>query len=134
LTIGQRTVATDLSDSETAAAVRVRALSHAYGPRRALVEVSFEVPRGQLFAILGPNASGKTTLFRVLSTFVPCQRGDVTLLGCDLRREIPAVRRRLGVVFQAASLDRMLTVLENIHFRRTDLSLSPVGNSGCQLA
>jgi ABC-2 type transport system ATP-binding protein len=96
------------------AAVEIRRLSHAYGSRKAVDDLSLEVRRGELFAFLGPNGSGKTTLFRVLSTLIPLQQGDVALLGRDLRRETIAIRERLGVVFQAPSLDRKLTVRENL--------------------
>ena len=67
-----------------------------------------------MFAILGPNGSGKTTLFRVLSTLIPIQQGDVQVLGNDLRTQPDAVRAQLGVVFQSPSVDKKLTVLENI--------------------
>ncbi|MCA9234608.1 MAG: ABC transporter ATP-binding protein, partial [Planctomycetales bacterium] len=62
----------------------------------------------------GPNGSGKTTLFRLLSTLIPLQQGDVSLLGHDLRTAATAARRVMGVVFQAPSLDKKLTVAENL--------------------
>jgi ABC-2 type transport system ATP-binding protein len=95
-------------------AIRVAQLSHHYGQRTALDALSFEIDRGEVFAFLGPNGGGKTTLFRVLSTLVPCQSGEVEVLGCDLRASAFAVRSRIGVVFQAPSLDKKLTVRENI--------------------
>jgi len=101
------------ADSERPA-VQVLDLEHVYGDRQALRGVSFDVPRGEIFALLGPNGGGKTTLFRVLSTLLPVQKGTVRVLGADLTRERDAVRRRLGVVFQAPALDRKLTVRENL--------------------
>jgi ABC-2 type transport system ATP-binding protein len=69
--------------------------------------------------LLGPNGSGKTTLFRVLSTLIPIREGDVRMLGYDLRTESDAIRAQLGVVFQAPSVDKKLTVWENtIHCGR----------------
>ena len=69
--------------------------------------------------LLGPNGSGKTTLFRVLSTLIPLQQGEVQILGNDLRRQADAIRAELGVVFQAPSVDKKLTVAENItHYGR----------------
>ena len=105
------------------AAVSVDSLSYRYpvprrqaGPqaRLALDELSLEIAPGGLFAFLGPNGGGKTTLFRLLSTLVPIQSGSIAVLGHDLRSQVQAARREMGVVFQAASLDRKLTVIENI--------------------
>ena len=95
-------------------AIRVAQLFHRYGQRTALDGLSFEIACGEIFAFLGPNGGGKTTLFRVLSTLVPCQSGEVEVLGCDLQKSAFAVRSRIGVVFQAPSLDKKLTVRENI--------------------
>src|SRR4051812_7601252 len=98
-------------------AVCVAGVSHSYGSRRALDDVSLKIAAGEIFAVLGPNGGGKTTLFRVLSTLIPLQAGAVSMLGHDLRREATAIRRQIGVVFQAPSLDRKLTVAENIRLQ-----------------
>jgi ABC-2 type transport system ATP-binding protein len=95
-------------------AIRVSGLSHFYGSRQALHGLDLQVREGEVFAFLGPNGGGKTTLFRVLSTLIRCQQGDVSILGFDLRTHATDVRRRIGVVFQAPSLDKKLTVAENI--------------------
>jgi len=95
-------------------AVRVDSLSHSYDQRQAVRDVSFDVAAAEIFVFLGPNGGGKTTLFRVLSTLVPVQSGNVHILGYDLVRQTSEVRARIGVVFQAPSLDKKLTVIENI--------------------
>lgn len=95
-------------------AIRVSGLSHFYGSRQALRGLDLQIRPGEVFAFLGPNGGGKTTLFRVLSTLIPCQQGEVSILGFDLRSQANDVRRRIGVVFQAPSLDKKLTVAENI--------------------
>jgi len=95
-------------------AVTVDALRHVYGDREALTGVSFSVARGEVFALLGPNGGGKTTLFKILSTLMPPTSGTVHVLGYDLTGQAEFVRQRLGVVFQHPSLDRKLTVLENL--------------------
>lgn len=89
-------------------------MGFAYPGRRALDDVSFEVERGEIFAFLGPNGSGKSTLFRILATLVPVSEGRVEVLGHELPEALRAVRRRLGVVFQAPGLDPLLSVEENL--------------------
>jgi ABC-2 type transport system ATP-binding protein len=96
-------------------AIDVSAVSHRYGSRIAVDGLSLSVKSDEIFVFLGPNGSGKTTLFRVLATLIPPQTGEITILGYDLRRETAAIRGRIGVVFQAPSLDKKLTVSENLH-------------------
>jgi ABC-2 type transport system ATP-binding protein len=105
---------TGISADEASPAVEVEDLRHVYGDREALGGVNFSVARGEMFALLGPNGGGKTTLFKILSTLMPPTSGVVRLLSHDLSREPLLVRQRLGVVFQHPSLDRKLTVLENL--------------------
>ncbi|MEW6297704.1 MAG: ATP-binding cassette domain-containing protein [Thermodesulfobacteriota bacterium] len=95
-------------------AVVVDDLCRRYGPRIALDHVSFSVARGEMFALLGPNGGGKTTLFKILSTLLPATSGEVRVFGLELFRHAIAIRVRLGVVFQHPSLDRKLTVAENL--------------------
>ena len=71
-------------------------------------------PQGEIFGLLGPNGGGKTTLFRILSTLVAPSEGNVRMFGIDVVRDQSEIRRHIGVVFQAPSLDRKLTVLENL--------------------
>ena len=96
------------------AAVDVQGLTFRYGQRVALNSVSFTVAVGEIFAFLGPNGGGKTTLFRVLSTLVPPPEGEVNLFGFSLQRQLDEARHLLGVAFQSPSLDRKLTVRENL--------------------
>ena len=95
--------------------VQVNDLHFSYGSRAALAGVSFSVPAGSIFGILGPNGGGKSTLFRILSTLMAPRRGEVRIAGIPLAAQPAAVRRRIGVVFQSQSLDRGLTVRENLH-------------------
>jgi ABC-2 type transport system ATP-binding protein len=66
-----------------------------------------------MLIVAGPG-TGKSTLFRLLSTLTPIQSGNARILGCDLRGATQALRRRIGVVFQSPSLDGKLTVAENL--------------------
>ena len=94
--------------------VSVEQLTHRYGQRTALSELSFAVEEGQIFGVLGPNGGGKSTLFRVLSTMMAPSAGTVHVAGFDVNTQSAEVRRRIGVVFQSQSLDRKLTVSENL--------------------
>jgi len=95
-------------------AVEITGVSFAYGEKPALEQLSLTIPEGVVFGLLGPNGGGKTTLFRLLSTLTPVQSGHVTVTGLDLATEPARIRRRIGVTFQAPSLDRRLTIAENL--------------------
>ncbi len=94
--------------------VEIDHLSHSYGKRAALVDLSLRVRRGEIFGFLGPNGSGKTTLFRILCTLIASPPGTVKMFDLDLARNREEIRRHLGVVFQSASLDKQLTADENL--------------------
>jgi ABC-2 type transport system ATP-binding protein len=94
--------------------VSVENLTHRYGERIALSNVSFVVNDGEIFGLLGPNGGGKSTLFRILSTLMAPTEGRATICGFDVGRDAGAVRKKIGVVFQSQSLDKKLTVEENL--------------------
>jgi ABC-2 type transport system ATP-binding protein len=94
--------------------VAVENVTHRYGERVALEQVSFTVTSGQWVGLLGPNGSGKSTLFRLLSTLQPAQSGRILVDEQDLKLVPENIRPRLGVVFQHPALDKKLTVSENL--------------------
>jgi ABC-2 type transport system ATP-binding protein len=94
--------------------IEIRSLSHRYDEREALRDVSFDVAAGSVFALLGPNGGGKSTLFRILTTLLTPTAGQAAVHGFDVVRDRAEVRRRIGVVFQSPSLDGKLTVAENL--------------------
>lgn len=98
--------------------VQVDQVSHRYGKRLALNQLSLDVRAGEVFGMLGPNGSGKTTLFHLLSTLLPLQEGRVIFSGKDLTLDLAAqrdsVRRHIAVVFQNPGLDKQLTSDENL--------------------
>ena len=96
------------------AVISVREIVHRYDGRTALDGVSFEVRAAELFGLLGPNGSGKTTLFRLLSTLMLPTSGRTLIMGFDAAKEPNRLRRQIGVVFQAQSIDVKLSAYENL--------------------
>jgi len=94
--------------------IQVQELTHRYGERIALNKIGFDVKDGEIFGLLGPNGGGKSTLFRILSTMMVPTGGHAAVAGDDVVRNPAAVRRHIGVVFQTQSLDKALTVEENL--------------------
>lgn len=107
----------DAGTEESASAtpvISVQNLVHRYENRTALNGVSFDVRPAELFGLLGPNGSGKTTLFRILSTLMVPTAGRALVMGCDAATDAASLRRQIGVVFQAQSVDPKLTAYENL--------------------
>jgi ABC-2 type transport system ATP-binding protein len=100
--------------SGAASVVKVEALRHLYGERPALDGVSFDVRPAEIFGLLGPNGSGKTTMFRILSTLMLPSSGTAVINGFDVTRDPSGVRRQIGVVFQSPSIDVKLSARENL--------------------
>jgi ABC-2 type transport system ATP-binding protein len=97
-----------------ASVISVQNLVHRYENRTALNGVSFDVRPAELFGLLGPNGSGKTTLFRILSTLMIPTAGRAIVMGFDAALDPASLRRQIGVVFQAQSVDGKLTAYENL--------------------
>jgi ABC-2 type transport system ATP-binding protein len=102
------------SSDRPPAVIRLQELRHQYGDRVALAGVSLNVQPAEIFGLLGPNGSGKTTTFRILSTLMLPSGGRALIMGHDIAREPALVRRSIGVVFQAPSIDVKLSAEENL--------------------
>jgi ABC-2 type transport system ATP-binding protein len=97
-----------------AAVISIQDVIHRYEERTALDGVSFDVRPAELFGLLGPNGSGKTTLFRILSTLMLPTAGRAVIQGFDVARDPNLLRKQIGVVFQAQSVDPKLSAAENL--------------------
>lgn len=95
-------------------AIDVKDLRKSYGKVEVLKGINLQVERGSLLALLGPNGAGKTTTVRILATLLRFNSGSAQVFGHDLVREADAVRRRVSLTGQFASVDDELTGLENL--------------------
>jgi ABC-2 type transport system ATP-binding protein len=94
--------------------VRAEALSKRYGETQALDDVDLEVATGSILGVLGPNGAGKTTALRILTTLSLPDSGRAWVAGHDVVAEASAVRRKIGVTGQDATLDELLTGHQNL--------------------
>jgi ABC-type multidrug transport system ATPase subunit len=97
-------------------AVEVQGLVRRFGDDAALREVSFDVAPGELYGVIGPDGSGKTTLFRILVTLLLPDAGTATVLGRDVVRDLWDLRTRIGYMPGRFSLYPDLSVIENLSF------------------
>jgi ABC-2 type transport system ATP-binding protein len=101
---------------ETVAALSVVGVSHNYGTRKALDDVTLTVGQGMFTALVGLNGAGKTTLLSLVTRLFDTRSGSISVLGHRVDREPGEALRRLGVVFQARTLDLDLSVRDNLMF------------------
>lgn len=94
--------------------VEVKDLAFSYGEHRALAGVSLSLEKGRRLGLIGPNGGGKSTLMKLLSTSLPLQTGQIYFDGKALGGNAAHFRSRLGVVFQTSTLDKKLTIKENL--------------------
>jgi ABC-2 type transport system ATP-binding protein len=101
-------------DRAETAALSVGGVSHSYGARRALIDVSFEVAPASFTALLGLNGAGKSTLFSLVTRLFGIQAGRISIFGHDIGLAPGEALRLLGVVFQPRTLDLDLSVTQNL--------------------
>jgi len=97
-------------------AIEVEDLVRDYGKTRAVDHVSFTVGSGEVFGFLGPNGAGKTTTIRMLTGLTRPDEGGGTVAGFDLTREMPRIKKAIGVVPEASNLYDELSALDNLVF------------------
>ena len=116
--------------SESAAAIRIDSVSKTYTgtgapPKRALDDVSFDVPRGQIFGLLGPNGAGKSTLINILAGLVVKSAGSVSIWGFDIDEHPRNAKRSIGIVPQEILFDPFFTPREALEIQAGLYGIAP---------
>jgi ABC-2 type transport system ATP-binding protein len=101
---------------EPPAAIAISGVSHSYGARRALDDVTFAIAPATFAVLLGLNGAGKSTLFSLITRLYAVQRGEIHVFGHDVARASGEALRLIGVVFQARTLDLDLSVVQNLTY------------------
>lgn len=97
-------------------AIALEGISKHYGKTTALTDVTFSVPEGSMFGLIGPDGAGKSTLYRILTTLIPPDSGTATVAGLDVRTDYRKIRTEIGYMPERFSLYPDLTVSENLNF------------------
>ena len=105
-----------MNDMESMKPVRVHGLSKSYGKVKALSDISFGIEEGEIFGFIGPDGAGKSTLFRIITTLLKPDRGEVSVLGLDVIADYWKIRPKLGYMPGRFSLYQDLSVEENLEF------------------
>ncbi|MFN7024821.1 MAG: ATP-binding cassette domain-containing protein [Pseudorhizobium sp.] len=111
------------------AALDVSAVSHAYGRKEVLSEVSFTIAQGRFTVLLGLNGAGKTTLFSLICHLFDVRQGAIHIFGHDIVRQSRQALRQLGIVFQARTLDLDLSIYQNLAYHA---SLHGIGRTAAK--
>jgi ABC-2 type transport system ATP-binding protein len=96
--------------------IQTKNLTKRFGSLTAVKNLSLEVKTGEIFGLVGPDASGKTTTLRMLCGILPPDGGEAKVAGCDIRKEAEPLKEKVGYLPQRFGLYGDLTVLENIDF------------------
>lgn len=96
--------------------ISIHNVSHQYGRKQVLNQISFDVGEGEVFALLGPNGVGKTTTIRLLNGLLNPLRGNLQVLGLDPRRNGVDIRCQVGVLTETPALYERLNARENLNF------------------
>jgi len=99
--------------------VEVKNIVKTYGDVKAVDDVSFEVQKGELFGLIGPDGAGKTSIFRILTTLLLADRGTASVEGFDVVSQYREIRNKVGYMPGRFSLYQDLTVQENLSFFST---------------
>lgn len=105
----------------------MRGVRKTFGAIRAVDNVDFEIPRGEIVGLIGPNGSGKTTILRMLATFLPPDAGEIVVAGCDAATDAAAIREQIGYLPETLPGHPDARVIEYLEFRAR---LKGIGRTG----
>jgi len=105
-----------MSTATATPALVVKELSHSFGDKKVLDNVSLSVAPGAFVVLLGLNGAGKSTLFSLITRLYDNVSGEIRILGYDVRRKPTLALQKLGVVFQSRTLDADLTLIQNLKY------------------
>ena len=108
--------ASSSSSAQTDPAVHTDKLTKTFGAIKAVDGVTFDINRGEVFGVLGPNGSGKTTTIRMLCGLLTPTSGAATVVGFDVRTQSEEIRRNIGYMSQRFGMYDDMTVAENLDF------------------
>ena len=106
-------------------ALQIENVSHFYGARQALSDVSLEVASGSFTVLLGLNGAGKSTLFALITRLYATRHGKISIFGYDMARNHRAALAQLGVVFQSRALDADISVRQNLIYHAALHGIGP---------
>lgn len=107
---------TDTSDAKPTVRLQARSLSFSWAEKPVLRGIGLELYQGEMFGLLGPNGAGKTTLISLIAGLIQPGEGELSVAGFCARTQAHQARSKLGFVFQSVSLDRFMTVEQNLNF------------------
>jgi ABC-2 type transport system ATP-binding protein len=111
--------------TQSAMALSVQHVSHSFGNRKALDDVSFDIAPGSFTVLLGPNGAGKTTLFSLVTRLYNNRSGSIRIYGHEVRQQPSRALALMGAVFQQRTLDLDLSVADNLRYHAALHGMNP---------
>ena len=96
--------------------IEVSNLKKSYGPLVAVNSLSFHIEEGEIFGLLGPNGSGKTTAINCMLSLLDFEEGSIRIFGKEMQPDAYDLKKNIGVVMQEVAVFHELTVYENIDY------------------
>jgi ABC-2 type transport system ATP-binding protein len=105
--------------------INVERLTKTFGDEKAVDDITFQVPSGEVLGFLGPNGAGKSTTMRVLTCFLPASKGTVTIDGLDVETDSLEIRQRIGYLPETTPLYPEMTVTDYLRFIASMRGMEP---------
>lgn len=96
--------------------VTVKNLEKNYNTKKAVAGISFQVEEGEILGLLGPNGAGKSTTINILATILSADKGEISILGHDLKKEVKLIKQEIGIVPQDLAIYEEISAEKNVRF------------------